>query len=488
MSTIQFPTQGEDKNSILSALRAMKQKDLPWQTGKVMAYIYGTDEPVMEMAKEAYQLFLTENGLDPSSFPSLLKLEREVIAMVADLLNGGSEATGNCTSGGTESVILAVKTARDHARATRPEVTRPEIIVPETAHPCFHKAAHYLDVVVKMIPVDPTTYRADVKLMEEAISDQTILMVGSAPSYTHGVIDPIDVLAPLAQSRGILFHVDCCVGGMYLPFAKMLGYDIPPFDFSVQGVTSMSCDLHKFGYVPKGCSSVIYRDKELRQYQIYACSLWPGYTLVNPTVLSSKTGGPMAAAWSMFHHWGKEGYKKAVQACQEATTQLIEGLKEIPQLRVLGEPKISLLSFVSTTDALNVFELAEVMGKRGWYLQAQLASNASPQGLHISITHFNTPHIPALIQDLKECVAELTGEKQHKSKEMLMGLDSSMIQLMLADFNPDMLDMLEVVLGTNEAGMPEDMVMINNILNGLNSEQRDMLLKAFVNRMFTSPK
>ena len=488
MRKIQFPSNGEDKDAIMANLKAMKKQDLNWQSGKVFSYIYGTDESVMEMAQEAYKLYLTENGLDPSSFPSLLKLETEVISMVAGLLNGGQEATGNCTSGGTESVILAVKTARDFARATRPEVTNPEIIVPVTAHPCFNKAAHYLGVSIKMIPVDPVTYRADVKAMEAAITDQTIMMVGSAPSYTHGVIDPIDELAPMAKSRGILFHVDSCVGGMYLPFAKMLGYDIPPFDFSVDGVTSISCDLHKYGYVPKGCSSIIYKDKELRQYQLFASALWPGYALVNPTVLSSKTGGPMAAAWAMFHHLGIEGYKKMTKACQEATIQLTQGINAIPELKVLGEPKMSLFTFTTTTDALNVFELSEALSKKGWFVQAQLETPASPASLHISMTDHNTPHVPALLEDLKTCIAELTSGKENKSKEMLMGLDSSMIQLMLADFNPDMLDMLETFLGTNESGMPEDMVMINNLLNGLSADQREMLLKAFVNRMFTSPK
>ncbi len=490
MSKINFPESGMDKQTILDNLQSMKSRDLPWQSGKAFAYIYGTDAETMQFSAQAYNMYLTENGLDPSSFPSLLQLETEVIAMLADLLNGGTEACGNLTSGGTESVILAVKTARDFARATRPEVTKPEIIIPETAHPCFQKAAHYLDVAVKIIPVNPETFRADVTAMEAAITNQTILMVGSAPSYAHGVIDPIQELAAIAKSKGILFHVDCCVGGMYLPFAEMLGYDIQLFDFRVDGVTSISCDLHKFGYVPKGCSTVLYKNKELRHHQLFSCSNWPGYTIVNPTVTSSKSGGPMAGAWSMFKLWGKEGYKNAVKACQEATDAFIDGLKSIPELELLVRPDMSLFSFKSTTEDVSVFQLIENMNKRGWHLQLQLASLASQEAVHLTITHFNTKHIAELLEDLKIVVLELKA-KRHPSNVMMMGLDASMIQLLMDEFTPDMLDNLEALLGMDmsaNGGLPDDMVTINSLLNSLKPEHRDALLTAFVNRMYTSPK
>jgi sphinganine-1-phosphate aldolase len=487
MSKIQFPENGAAQNSIIKNLTEMKSHDLPWQSGKAFAYIYGTDMDVMQFSADAYKMYLTENGLDPTSFPSLLKLETEVIGMLSDLLHGGESACGNLTSGGTESVMLAVKTARDWARANKAEINRPEMIIPETAHPCFQKAAHYLGLEVKIVPVDPETFRADTKAMEAAISSQTILLVGSSPSYAHGVIDPIEELAAIAKSKGLLFHVDCCVGGMYLPFAEMLGYDLPLFDFRVDGVTSISCDLHKFGYVPKGCSSVLYKNKELRQYQLFSCSNWPGYTIVNPAVTSSKSGGPMAGAWAMFKHWGKDGYKKAVKACQEATASFIDGLKEIPELQLLGNPDMSLLSFKSLSPDVSIFHLIDAMNKKGWHLQLQLASHASKEAVHLSITHFNTPHITALLADLKATVAELKASV-HPSNEMMMGLDASMIQLLMDNFTPDMLDNLEALLGMDMSagnGIPDDMITINSLLNSLKPEQRDALLTAFVNRMYT---
>lgn len=481
-----FPENRLEQHQILEQLTAMKSNDLDWATGKVMAYVYQTDAEAKKLAEAAYLSYLTENGLDPSSFPSLLQLEREVIAMLAQLLNAGSEAAGNCTSGGTESVMLAVKTARDYARKEK-GIAHPEIIVPETAHPCFHKAGHYLDVKVNVIPVDKVSFKANVEAMAAAINENTILLVGSAPSYAHGVIDPIEEIAALATSKGILCHVDACVGGMYLPFAKMLGADLPAFDFSVEGVSSMSCDLHKFGYVPKGCSTIIYRNKELRQYQLYACSDWPGYTIVNPTVLSSKTGGPMAAAWAMFNYFGIEGYKKAVEACESATQLLLKGIEEIPELEVLGEPVMSLIAIRSKEESLAVFELAETMKEHGFYIQVQLASNASVEALHITISHFNCEHVPEMIEAFKKSVAFLKSDKA-PNMEMLAGLDASMIKLLLDEFTPDMLDNMEALLGIDSTGgIPDNFALINSILNGLEPAQRDMLLTAFVNRMFTQP-
>ncbi len=482
MNNWKFPTNTESKEDIYKALKELKKDDLPWKTGKVMAYVYQTIPAAQELAHEAYTLYLTENGLDPSQFPSLLQLERQVIAMVADLLNGGSAAVGNCISGGTESVMLAVKTARDRARQLYPKITEPEIIIPETAHPCFYKAGHYLNVKVKTTPVNKTTFKADVKAMEADITDQTILLACSAPSYTNAVIDDIEAIAAIAKTNNLLCHVDACVGGMFIPFAKMLGYSMPLFDFSIAGVTSISCDLHKYGYVPKGCSTIIYRNKALRQYQFFSCSAWPGYTILNPTVLSSKTGGPMAAAWSLFKFLGVETYKQAVKDCMDARDVVIAALTEIPELYLLGQPEISMLSFASNSASVNVFELAERMKAKGWYIQTQLKSTISDAGIHLSISHFNAPHIPALMEDLKVTVEAL---KKETDRSVQATFNPAMIEDMLTNFTPEVLDNLEQILSKNEQGIPDNFVLVNNILNTLEPAQRDMLLTAFVNKMFS---
>lgn len=484
MSNPNFPEGGQSEEQVLNQLQAFKAKDVPWKTGKVMAYIYATDPDVKALAEKAYAAFFTENGLDPSAFPSLLQLEREVVGLVAQLLGGDKQTAGNCTSGGTESVMLAIKSARDYARDKQPDIENPEVVIPSTAHPCFYKAGHYLGVKMVSVPVSAETFSVEAADMEAAITENTIMLVGSAPSYAHGVLDPIEAIAALAKKNNLLCHVDACVGGMYLPFLNMLGEELPPFDFRVEGVTSMSCDLHKFGYVPKGCSTILYRDKTLREYQFFASSLWPGYSIVNPTVLSSKTGGPMAGAWAMFQHFGTTGYKKAVQDCQVAKRQLEEGLATIPELELLGQPIMSLLAFASTREDISIFDLAERMKERGWHLQIQLASANSPQSIHVTITHFNAPHIPELVADLKTVIAGFE-KAPSTTPELLQMFAPEQLQALMADFSPDMLDMVEQMLGMEtQGGLPDDMVLVNNVLNSLGPKERDVLLKAFVNRMF----
>src|SRR5512141_1113642 len=320
---MQIPQQGLSKEEILSTLQAFKSRDMDWKAGKVWCYVYNPGEDPAEVTREAYLSFLTENGLDPSVFPSMLKLETDVVRAVINLLRGDENAVGHLTTGGTESIMLAVKTARDMARKLKPHIKDPEMVLPKTAHAAFHKAAHYLSVKPVIVDIDPETFKVRAEDVEKAITENTILLVASAPSYSQGVIDPIGEIGKVAQKHNLLFHVDGCVGGLHLSFMRKLGYNVPDFDFTVPGVTSISTDLHKYGYAAKGCSAILYRSKEIRKYQIFACTETTGYTLINPTMLSSKTGGPMAGAWAILNFLGEEGYKKIVQEVQEGTQKLI---------------------------------------------------------------------------------------------------------------------------------------------------------------------
>ena len=242
-----LPKKGRPAEEILEQLAQLKQHDVAWESGKVLAYVYEPKKETEAVTKAAYSMYLIENGLDPTAFPSLLQLENQLMGIAIDLLNGDEETVGSFTSGGTESIILAVKTARDYYKDKQPEIAVPEMIIAETAHAAFHKAGHYLGVKVVVAPVNKETFELEVDAVEKLITPNTILLVGSAPSYAHGVIDPIEELAALAKKNNLLCHVDACVGGFYLPFAKKAGYDIPAFDFSVDGVTSMSADFHKYG-------------------------------------------------------------------------------------------------------------------------------------------------------------------------------------------------------------------------------------------------
>jgi len=479
-----MPQKGLVAEDILSQLKAMKSNDVPWETGKVLAYVYEPKKETENLAKDAYRMYLIENGLDPTAFPSLLKLENDLIGMAIDLLGGDEEVVGNVTSGGTESIILAVKTARDYFKDKHPEIKEPEIIVAETTHAAFHKAGHYLSVKVVMVPVNKETFKMEPKLVEAAITPNTIMIVGSAPSYAHGVVDPIEELAAMAKSRDILCHVDACVGGFYLPFAHKAGYEVAPFDFSVDGVTSMSADFHKYGYAIKGASCILQKNRALRKYQIFACSSWSGYTIINPTVLSSKTGGPLAGAWATLNHIGQEGYIDIVKGCQEATKLCLEGIAKIPELEVLGSPDINLVAIASTDPKINIFAISDWMTKKGWHIQVQLASNCSREALHLSINRANIEHIPELLDLLKTVIAEL---KQKESPEMVF--DAAMLAPMFDNMNAETFDNLAGMLGMSGdgegAGLPEELEMIDNILNQLPPEQRNILLTEFINKLFT---
>ncbi len=286
--TLTLPPKKTSAENVLATMRQARAHDAKWRAGKTWSLVYHASDDVTELLKEAYTMFFSENGLNPTAFPSLKKFEAEVVAMTANLLGGDEKTVGNMTSGGTESLLMAVKTARDWGRATK-NITAPEMILPASAHPAFEKAAHYFSVRAIHIPVGPD-FRAGVAAARDAITPNTVLMVGSAPSYPQGVIDPIVDLARVAQEHDILFHTDACVGGFMLPFVRQLGYDVPDFDFSVPGVTSLSVDLHKYAYAAKGASVILYRDGPLRRHQFFVHADWAGGIYASPTMAGTKPG------------------------------------------------------------------------------------------------------------------------------------------------------------------------------------------------------
>lgn len=475
-----FPAGGRAPADILAELRAKKSHDVPWAEGRVFAYIYDAGPEAMRLLKDAYSLFLTENGLDPTSFPSILEMERDVIAAAIDLMNGGPKARGSMTSGGTESILLSVKTARDHARAVKPEIRAPELVLPETAHPAFFKACAYFDVKPVVVPVDPATFRASPAAMEAALTPSAIMIVGSAPSYAVGAIDPIRELGAIALSRGLLFHVDCCVGGMYLPFARRLGADIPDFDLSVPGVTQLSMDFHKWGYAAKGASAILYKDGELRRHQIFAWSGWIGYTIVNPTIQSTKSGGPIAACWAILNHLGMEGYLDLVGRTQAAAARLREGIQAIEGLEVLGDPRTNMLAFTGRT--IDVFALAEDMKERGWYIQPQFGFSSCPANIHLSIGASNAPHVEPFLTDLAAAAAARRAADAG-APSVAPALPPPILAL-LESPPPDLFDRLASLLGSDGTALPSRMDGINNLMNAMPAPLRDRILIEYVNRLY----
>jgi glutamate/tyrosine decarboxylase-like PLP-dependent enzyme len=426
---------------------------------------------------EAYNMFLSENCLDPSVFPSILKMETDVVRMIANLLRGGEGAVGHVTSGGTESIMLALKTARDKARFERPEITAPEMVLPQTAHAAFHKAAHYLGIKPVVTTFDSRTFRADVQAMRDAVTENTIMLVASAPCYSQGVIDPIGEIGALAQEKKLLFHVDACVGGIHLSIMRKLGYTVPDFDFTVPGVTSISADMHKYGYAAKGSSTILYRDKSLRRYQIFACTDTTAYTLINPNVLSSRSAGPLASTWAILNYLGEAGYARIVQEVQETARRLIDGINRIDGLYVLGQPDMCMFSFAS--DVINVYQLADEMKKRGWYLQGQFSTPNSPRNLHVSVSYGTLAKADAMLNDLCECVGIV---KQSKP------LDSAMIRGEVARLlqNPtsEAFAGLTTLAGLQGSDLPEEMATINEVLDALPDELANVLLIDYFNELY----
>lgn len=392
-----LPQAGAAADDLLASMEAAREQDVRWRDGRVFSLVFHAGDELAEFTKRAYALYMSENGLNPSAFPSLRRFEIEVVSMVGSILHGGAGVAGNMTSGGTESILMAVHTARQWARAKLPKIAKPEMVLPSTAHPAFDKAAHYFGVEAVHVPVGKD-FRADVKAMRKAMTRNTILVVGSAPSYPQGVIDPIEDLARIALKRGLLMHVDACVGGMMLPFVRDLGHPVPPFDFELPGVTSISVDLHKYGYAAKGASVILYKDASIRRHQYFAYTDWPGGIYVSPTMAGTRPGGAIAAAWAVLQRLGWDGYKDIAREVMGATARIRRGVEQIDGVRVLGEPSMSVMAIGA--DELDIYEVGDRLTERGWHLDRQQA----PASLHLTVNRAHVRAVDEFLNDLRDAV------------------------------------------------------------------------------------
>ncbi len=467
--------KGVTAEEVAMEMTRFTDKDVDWRTGRVMTGLYDPGAAAHAVAVEAYTRFLPHNALYVNMYPSIGKMEQDVVASVAELLRAGDDVVGNMTSGGTESIMMAVKTARDWARANRPEVTAPEMVLPVSAHPAFLKAAHYYNLKVVQTAVELKEYRADIASFEKSLNSNTIIAVGSAPNFSHGSIDPIGEMAGAAADRGILFHVDGCVGGIYMSVMRRMGYELPAFDLSVPGVTSISADLHKYGYAPKNASVILYRNRDLRKHAWFVCSLTTEYVVINSTAQSSRTGGPIAASWAIMRYMGEEGYRDIVRRSQEATERIIAAIAGIDGIEVLGKPDMCMFTIAS--EQVNVFEIDDEMGRRGWQLIPQFACGGSPENLHISLSQANVPHTDTFISDLGEVVGDLL--KKGSS------IDLEEIKRVAGEASTKSADeaMFEIIplIGLTGMDLPENMAPLNTVLNLFPAKLRDEMLTMFFN-------
>ncbi|MEU2681770.1 aminotransferase class V-fold PLP-dependent enzyme [Streptomyces sp. NPDC007107] len=480
---------GRPAAEVLAELRALRRADAPTRGGRTFAYVYDAGlDGLDELAAEAYTAFATVNGLDPTVFPSVARLENDVVGAVAALL-GAPGAQGTFTSGGTESILLAVKAARDHARTVR-GITAPQLVLPSTAHAAFHKAAAYLGVEPVVVPVDPVTFRADAAAMAAALTDRTALVVASAPSYAHGVIDPVAEIAAAASARGVLCHVDACIGGWILPYLRRAGREVAPFDLSVPGVTSLSVDLHKYAYADKGASVVLHRDAELRRHQYFAHAGWPGYPVVNPTVQGTKSGGLLAQAWAVLQHVGEEGYTALAGRVAEASDRLLAGLRSLDGVRVLGDPAAGLVAFTVTGEEAGagafdlslLLHLADEMRELGWYLQPQLSFDGLPPNLHLTLTPATVGQVDALLGDL---AAALAKARSLEPVTVDPALAAFAAELDPRTLGPDEVAAVLAFAGLGEgAGLPGRMAPVLVLLDALPGPLKERLLSEFIGSVF----
>lgn len=372
-----FPEHGRPADEVLADLDALAADDVDWHGGRVFSLAYFASEEIYRVARTANDRFLSTNALNMAAFPSLRRMQNEVVAAVAGWLGGGEDAAGFLTTGGTESLLMAVKAARERGRTER-GITEPDMVLPVSAHAAFEKAAHYFGVRSIRVPVGED-FRADPEAMAAAAGPNTVLVVGSAPQYPQGVIDPIPEIAAIATDLGANCHVDACMGGVTLPFLRRLGEDVPPFDFSVDGVTSMSIDLHKYGYTAKGASVIVHRDRSLRNHQTFVTDNWTGGLYGSSGVLGTKSGGPIAAAWAVLQHVGEDGYLRLTETARRATLRLRDRLEGIDGIDVLGDTPATLVAFRSTE--VDTFAIGDELASAGWYCDRQ----GPPDSLHCTV-------------------------------------------------------------------------------------------------------
>ncbi len=465
-----FPKKSSSAEEILKRLRNYALRDFDPHTGRMWGHYYATGrEDLTDLAKKAFLEFMDKTMLDFTTYPSILKMENDIVAIMADLMGAtsGDRIAGNFTYGGTESIMLAVKAARDYFKKKKGNGT-PEIILPSTAHPAFYKSAEFLGLRPVKVEVDRETFRISAELVNETIGGKTAMIVGSAPNYPFGVIDDIKGLGDLAVEHGVWLHVDACMG-FVLPFFRKLGEKIPPFDFSIDGVSSVSIDLHKYGYTPRGASIVLHRSPDLRINHMFVMASWPGYPIVNTAILSTRSAGTLAASWAVLHYLGEEGYLQLSERILKVKRRLLSTLPEIG-FKVIGDPKAALLAF--TSSELNLFILAREMKKKKWYIQAQPGSKylGYPKSIHLSISPYHSEIVDSFLKDLREVAENIRGVKGTSEEEVLG---------MLRDV--DLSEGLTEFTGIKNGELPEDMTMIDELIHLLHPEIVEVIFKKVVN-------
>jgi len=446
-----IPATGRTPDAILAEARDYGQHDADFRGGRTWSMVYWAGDEHHELVEKAHDLYLAHNALNPIAFQGLKRMETEVVQMCADLFHGPESTVGTMTSGGTESLLLAVKAYRDRARSKWPWIRRPNMVAPRTIHPAFAKACHLFGVKLRTVAVDEHGH-VEPKAIRKAIDRNTIFVAASAPQYVTGVVDPIPEIAAIAQKKNLPMHVDGCFGGFMQPWLSRLGVAMPDWDFRVPGVTSISADLHKYGYAAKGASTLLFRDMTYLRHQFFASTDWPGGIYISPGMAGTRPGGPIAAAWAALQGMGEQGYLDKAEQAYEASQQLRRGIGAIDGLRVLGRDPMSTIVTWTNADAdVNVYAVADQMQAKGWSVDRQ----QHPASIHCTCNASNLPVIDAYLADLAEAVAHVRAnpELAREGDAAVYGL---MARVPLRGFvKSAVLDVMEKMYAPDATGAPD---------------------------------
>lgn len=392
-------------DAVRQALTNLRQRDLPSHAGRGLGGVFESGRPDADaLGREVVASFAATNGHDAGAYPSWQRMEQDLITRAARLLDAPPGAVGTVAAGGTEAIFLAVLAARD----SRPELARPNMVLPTSAHAAFAKAGRYLRVEPVFVEVDPDTCRADAAAMAAATTDRTVLVAASAPSWAHGVIDPVREIAGAAGARSVRCHVDACLGGWLLPYLRSDEPWLPEYSFDVPGVTSMSVDLHKYGYTPKNLSILLHRSAELRAPQLFSSAVGPGYPAVSSTFQGTRSGGPLAAAWAVTRFIGDHGYAQLAASVRQGVEAVLDGVETIAPLRVLAPPDAGVLA-LATDGSCDVFTVCDELAGRGWRAQPQLSWGRFPPSVHLVVSAATVPRVPELVDALRASVKSASG-------------------------------------------------------------------------------
>jgi sphinganine-1-phosphate aldolase len=417
-----LPVTGWSADQVREELKKLGEMEhTRWEDGRVSGAVYHGGDELSDLQSEAFRKFGVSNPIHPDVFPAVRKMEAEIVAMTLSLFNAPDTGAGVTTSGGTESILMAVLAARQKAYYER-GVREPEMVLPETAHTAFRKAGEYFKIKIHLVPCPHPSYRVSTAQVARLINSNTILLVGSAPNFPHGIVDDIPALSRLAVAKKLPLHVDCCLGSFVIPFLARAGFETPDFDFRVPGVTSISVDTHKYGFAPKGNSCVIYRSAALRKYQYYICPDWSGGVYASPNIAGSRPGALIAGCWASLMNMGESGYIDTCHKIVGAAKRIEDAVRDSPKLRnslrIIGKPMVSVVAFRAPVDAKNdenlvdIYSVADGMSAKGWHLNAL----QDPPAIHVAVTLPIVAAVDDLIRDLEEVVGNVRGQVDSEKK------------------------------------------------------------------------